>query len=135
MQNIHTARRQGILLKYIIRERETNNIETNVNNTNEEEPETYQLSTCNGKTTQNAPQFPTTLKNDFMRQVSINNNIAQILTDTGTKVLVCGVKQPSQAKIHPYNLQPISIKGTALLIEFFILPGSCQLILDGFKAA
>ena len=89
-----------------------------------------------------------------MRQVSINNNIVQILIDAGAKIPVCGVKQtklwglldrlqPSQAKTHSYNSQPISVKGTVFCsvtykirtipIEFFVLPGSCQPILDGFK--
>ena len=45
--------------------------------------------------------------------------------------------------MYPYNLQPISVKGTALSvtyknrtipIESFVLPGSCQLILGSFKA-
>ena len=59
-----------------------------------------------------------------MRQVFINNNIIGILIDTGAKVSVYGVKQakqwglldrlqPSQVKIHSYNSQPISSKGTA----------------------
>ena len=56
-----------------------------------------------------------------MRQVFINNNIVRILIDTGAKVSVCGVKQwglldrlqPSQVKIHSYNSQLISLKGTA----------------------
>ena len=55
--------------------KEINNIETDVNDTIEEETETYQVSIWNVETTQNAPKFSTTLRNTFMRQVSINNNI------------------------------------------------------------
>ena len=62
-------------------------------------------------------------KNDFMRQVFINNNIVRILFDTAAKVSVCSVKeakqwglldrlQPSQVKIHSNNSQPTSVKGT-----------------------
>ena len=50
-------------------------------------------------------------------------SIVRILFDTAAKVSVCGVKQakqwglldrlqPSQVKIHFYNSQPISVKGT-----------------------
>ena len=55
--------------------KEINNIETNVNNTTEEEVETYRLSIWNIETTQNGPKFSTALKNNFMGQVSINNNV------------------------------------------------------------
>ena len=55
--------------------KEINNIETNVNNTTEEEVETYRLSIWNIETTENAPKFSTALKNNFMGQVSINNNV------------------------------------------------------------
>ena len=75
---------------------------------------------------------------------------------TGAKVSVCGRKQakswgildklkPSSAKIHPYNLVPIKVRGTALcsvtyndrtipVIPFYVFPGSCQPILEGAKA-
>ena len=56
-------------------QREINNIKTDANNTSEEKTDTYQSSIWNVKTMQNAPKFSTTLKNDFLRQVSINNNI------------------------------------------------------------
>ena len=89
-----------------------------------------------------------------MRQVSLSNNV-QKLIDIDAKVSVCSVKkaklwvlldrlQPSQAKIHPYNSRLILVKETALcitnkyctiLIEFFVLPGSSQPILDDFRAA
>ena len=55
--------------------KEINNIETNVNNTTEEEVETYRLSIWNIETTQNASKFSTALKNNFMGQVSINSNV------------------------------------------------------------
>ena len=77
----------------VCQHREISNTETNVNNTSGEETETYQVSICNIETTQNALKFSTTLKNNFMSQVSINNNIVGILIDTGAMVSVCGVKQ------------------------------------------
>ena len=90
----------------VCQQREINNIEINVNDTTEEVTETYQLYSWNFETTQNAPKFLTTLKNDFMRQVSINNNIVQILIDTGAKVSVCGVKQAKLwGHLIDYNLQ------------------------------
>ena len=52
--------------------------------------------------------------------------------------------KPFFAKIHPYNSAPINVTGTALCsvsfknrtvpVEFYILPGSCDPILDGNKA-
>ena len=104
---------------------------------------------------QKPPKFSSTIKDDFKREVSINNNVVRILIDTGAKVSVCGIKQanswglinriqPSHAKVHPYKSPPISVEGTALCsvtyknrtipVEFYILPGSCQPILDGDKA-
>ena len=77
------------------------------------------------------------------------------MIDTGAKVSVCGMKhtkswgifdklKPSSAKIHPYNSVPIKVRGTALCsdtyndrtvpVEFYVLPGSCQPILEGIKA-
>ena len=41
----------------------------------EDETETYQLSIWNVENTQNAPKFSDTLNNNFMRKISINNNI------------------------------------------------------------
>ena len=76
------------------------------------------------------------------------------MIDTGGKVSVCGEHQaklwgiydkmkPSFAKIHPYNSAPIKVTGVALCsvsfknravpAEFYILPGSCDPILDGNK--
>ena len=52
----------------------------------------YQLNIWNVKTTKNAPKFSTTLKNDFTRQISINNNV-QMLIETGAKVPFFGVKE------------------------------------------
>ena len=59
----------------VCQQRRINNIEANVNDPREEETETYQLNTWNFKTAPNAPEFSTTLKNNFTRQDSINNNI------------------------------------------------------------
>ena len=52
--------------------------------------------------------------------------------------------KPLSAKIHPYNSTPIKVRGTALCsvtyndrtipVEFYVLPGSCQPILEGTKA-
>ena len=77
------------------------------------------------------------------------------MIDTGAKVSVCGKQQaklwgiydkmkPSFTKIYPYNSAPIKVMGTSLSsvifknravpVEFYILPGSCNPILDGNKA-
>ena len=77
------------------------------------------------------------------------------MVDTGTKVSVCGEQQTklwgsydkmnsSFAKIHPYNsttskvtsttLCSISFKNQAVPVEFYILPGSWDPILDRNKA-
>ena len=74
----------------VCQQREINNIEINVNETIAEET-SYRI--WNVETTQNALKFSTTLKNDFMRQVSFKNNIVRKLIDTGAKVSVCGVKK------------------------------------------
>ena len=84
-----------------------------------------------------------------------NSNIVRMSIDNGAKISVFGVKQAAlpglldrlqlwKAKIYPYNLQPISVKWTALCsvtyknrtvpIEFFVLPGSCQPVIDSFRA-
>ena len=46
-------------------QREINTIETNVNDTIEEETVTYQLNIWNGETSQNPPKLLTTLKNNL----------------------------------------------------------------------
>ena len=77
------------------------------------------------------------------------------MIDTGAKVSVCGEQQakiwriydkmrPYFAKIHPYNSAPIkvtnttlrsvSFKNRAVPVEFYILSGSCDPILEGNKA-
>ena len=77
------------------------------------------------------------------------------MIDTGAKVSVCGKQQtklwriydkmkPSFAKIHPYNSTPmkatsttlcsVSFKNWAVPVEFYILPGPCDPILDRNKA-
>ena len=84
-----------------------------------------------------------------------NNCLVKLLCDTGAKVSVCGKKQaaswgildritPSQAKIRPYNSAPLQVLGTAtcavskdsitIPVTFFVLPGSCEPILDGNAA-
>ena len=112
--------------------------------------ETYQLNIWNVQLLNNLPKF-TAVKNDFKKNLLVNNR----LVDTGAKVSVCGEQQPklwgiydkikpSFAKIHPYNSAPIKVTGTALSsvsfknravpVEFYILPGSCETILDRNKA-
>ena len=116
--------------------------------------DTYQLNIWNIQLSNNLPKF-TAIKNDFKKNVLVNNRIVKVLIDTGAKVSVCGEQQaklwgiydkmkPSFAKIHPYNSAPIKVTGTALCsvsfknravpVEFYILPGSCDPILDGNKA-
>ena len=131
-------------------------IETKEDSTSEDDTETYQLGIWNVEVSpQKPPEFSSTIKDDFKREVSINNNVVRILIYTRAKVSVCGIKQanswglikriqPSHAKVHPYKSPPISVEGTALCsvtyknrtipVEFYILPGSCKPILDGDKA-
>ena len=78
------------------------------------------------------PKFSTAFTSDF---TSVSYNIVQILSKSISLWL-----QPSYAKINPYNSQSISVRGTALCnvmhknrivpIEVFVLPRSCQSILD-----
>ena len=118
--------------------------------------ETYQLKIWNIQLLNNLPKFKNfTVKNDFKTNLLINNRLVNILIDTVAKVSVCGEQEaklwgiydkmkPSFAKIHPYNSAPIKVTGTALSsvsfknravpVEFYILPGSCNPILDGNKA-
>ena len=119
------------------------------------ENETYQSNIWKIKLSQNVPKFNISKKHDFKKHLFINNRIVNILIDTGTKVSVCGMTQekswgilhklkPSTAKIHPYNLILIKVRGTALssvtfknrriAMKFCILPGLCQPILDRNKA-
>ena len=82
------------------------------------------------------------------------------MIDTETKASMCGEQQAklwgiynkmksSFAKLHPYDSWPIKVIGTALCpvcfkkfrtkfravsVEFYILPGQCDPILDGNKA-
>ena len=65
------------------------NVETKKDSTSEDETETYQLNIWNVETSsQKPPKFSSTLKDDFKRELSINNNITRILIDTGAKVSV-----------------------------------------------
>ena len=122
----------------------------------ESENENYtQLNIWKIKVSQNVPKFNIPTKHDFTKNLFINNQIVKILIDTGAKVSVCGMKQakswgildklkPLSAKIHLYNSVPIKVRGTALCsvtyndhvrpVEFYVLPGSCQPILEGTKA-
>ena len=90
----------------------------------------------------------------LQKNLFINKRIIKILIDAGAKVSVCGMKQakswgildtlkPSSTKIHPYNSVSVKVRGTALCsvtynnrtvpVEFYVLPGSCQPILEGTK--
>ena len=133
-----------------------------VDNTEEQEDsieETTEMDTCqlniwNIQLSNNLPKF-TAVKNDFKKNLLVNNRLVKILIDTGAKVSVCGEQQaklwgiydkmkPSFAKIHPYNSTLIKVTGTALCSasfknravpgEFYILPRSRDPILDGNKA-
>ena len=116
--------------------------------------ETYQLNIWNIQLSNNLPKF-TAVKIDFKKNVSLNNRLVKISIDTGEKVTVCGKQQakyreiydkmkPSFAKIHPYNsvsikvtstaLCSVSFKNRAVSVEFYIIPRSCDPILDGNKA-
>ena len=64
-------------------------------------------------------------KNDFKKHLFVNNRVVNILIDMDAKGSVCGMTRakpwvildkvkPSTAKVHPYNLIPINIRGTAL---------------------
>ena len=120
----------------------------------EYETETYQLNIWRIKSPQSSPRFSAN-PHDFKCRLLINNRYAKILVDTGAKVSVCGMKQakiwglldkmtPSTTKIHPYNSDPIQIRGTAICavtfkersvpVEFHVLPGSCEPILAGTKS-
>ena len=120
----------------------------------ESENDTYQLNLWKIKVSQNVPKFNVATKHDFTKHLFINNRVVKILIDTGAKVSVCGMKQakswgildklkPLSAKAHPYNSTPIKVRGTALCsvtyndrtvpVEFYVLPGSCQPILEGTK--
>ena len=134
-----------------------------VDNTEEQEDvtqeirtmETYQQNIWSVQLLNNLPKFTAVKKNDFKKNLLVNNHLVKILIDTGAKVSVCGEQQeklweiydkmkPSFAKIHPYKYAPIKVTGTALCfvsfknrtvpVEFYILPGSCDPILDGNKA-
>ena len=107
---------------------------------------------CIVKTSGSVPKYLKRKNNDFKVGMSVNNTYTKLLVDTGAKVSVCGMKQakawglldkivPSNAKIHPYNSEPIKVRGTArcavtyksrsVPVEFYILPGSCEPILAG----
>ena len=117
--------------------------------------ETYQQNIWSVQLLNNLPKFTAVKKNDFKKNLLVNNHLVKILIDTGAKVSVCGEQQeklweiydkmkPSFAKIHRYKYAPIKVTGTALCfvsfknrtvpVEFYILPGSCDPILDGNKA-
>ena len=121
----------------------------------ENENDTCQLNIWKIKVSQNVPKFNVPTKHDFTKNLFINNRIVKILIDTGAKISFCETKQAklwvildklksSSAKIHPYNSVSIKVRGTALCsvtyndcivpVEFYVLPGSCQPILEGTKA-
>ena len=121
----------------------------------EEEHEEYKVLKLNIwriKTSQHMLKFSQNVC-DF-KVFQVNNRLIKLLIDTGAKVSVCGTKQaktlglldkirPSSARIHPYNSEPIKVRGIAICavtykdrtvpVEFYILPGSCEAILAGDK--
>ena len=67
----------------------------------------------------NLPKF-TTLKNNFKKNLLVNDSLVKILIDTRAKTYVCGKQQaklwgiydkmkPPFAKIHPYNSALIKV--------------------------
>ena len=91
-------------------------------------------------------------KKDFRTQVIVNNNLTDILADTGAKISVCGTTEAekwnliekmysSTTKIKPYNSPPIPILGiarcavtfgtTSVPVQWHIIEGSCEPVLSG----
>ena len=104
------------------------------------EMDTYQLHSQNVQLLNNLPKF-TTVKNDFKKNLLVNNRLIKILINTGAITSVCGEQQaklwrtfdkikPSFAKMHPVLLYQ---QKNIVPVEFYILPGSCDLILDENK--
>ena len=119
------------------------------------EQDTYLLNLWSMKLNSGSRHLSARTRDDFKTWVYANNCLVKLLCDTGAKVSVCGKKQaaswgildritPSQAKIRPYNSAPLQVLGTAtcavskdsitIPVTFFVLPGSCEPILDGNAA-
>ena len=129
----------------------------------EEDGDTYALNIWRIKTSHSSPRYQSRKKVkevdedfDFHARVLVKNKLVKILADTGAKVSVIGMKQakdwglldllqPSSVKIRPYQSAPIPVRGkittavtfgsTTIPVEFQVLPGSCEPILAGAKAA
>ena len=116
--------------------------------------ESCQLNIWNVQLLNNVLKF-TVVKNDFKRNLLVNNRLVKILIDTRAKVSVWFDQQvtfwgiyekmkPIFSKIHPFNSASIKVTGTALCsvsfnnwavpVDIYISPGSCDSILDGNKA-
>ena len=138
----------------VCRQKSVQVVDDKTSEQSENENDAYQLNIWKIKVSQNVPKFNVPTKHDFTKNVFINKRIIKILIDAGAKVSVCGMKQakswgildtlkPSSAKINPYNSVSVKVRGTALCsvtyndrtvpVEFYVLPGSCQPILEGTK--
>ena len=84
----------------------------------------YRLNIWQVKSTGSSPRYASTRNDEtFKKRLIVNNRMVKILSDTGAKVSVCGMKQaaewgllnrlvPSNVKIHPYKSEPILVRGT-----------------------
>ena len=135
--------------------------ESEQNHEEEDTSDTYTLNIWRIKTCHSNPRFQANKNKDedaidFHARVLVKNKLVNMLADTGAKVSVIGMKQakdwgllsllqPSSVKIRPYQSAPIPVRGkittavtfgsTTIPVEFQILPGSCEPILAGAKAA
>ena len=112
----------------------------------------YQAETPKNKV---LPSWRQNINSDFRATVVVNNTVSKPLADTGARVSVCGTVQakrwnllqrmvPSTVKLKPYNSSPIPVLGvsrcavtfgsTSVPVEWHIISGSCEPILDGNSA-
>ena len=132
-------------------------VEKETQNKQSEDIAQYDVNICRARTPQNKvlPTWQRNINCDFKATVVVNNNLSSPLADTGAKVSVCGTVQakrwnllsrmvPSAAKLKPYNSSPIPVLGvsrcavtfgsTSIPVEWHIISGSCEPILDGNSA-
>ena len=147
MQNVETARRWGTLLKCVKKKRSILSKTMSIIPVKSKRRPTRKIFGMSKllKIHQNF-QLPwkTILRDKFLSTAA---SFEYLLTlEQRCQVAAWGLLdrlQPSQAKIHPYNSQLISVEGTALFsvtyknhaipIKFFVLARWCLSILDGFK--
>ena len=60
--------------------------------------ETYQQNIWSVQLLNNLPKFTAVKKNDFKKNLLVNNHLVKILIDTGAKVSVCGEQQENFGK-------------------------------------